>query len=137
MMKAALLRYLAFILVIAGLVFAVIAASWLSIVPLRLGGGTRLKILESMALGTPVISTSKGAEGLDISDGTNILLADHPDEFARKIIALLNDPALRTTLSENGKHLVRLKYDWDSIGKKLRAVVSTCSDEARKVDDLR
>ena len=54
----------------------VVARSWASVVPLRAGGGTRLKILESMALGTPVVSTSKGAEGLDVTDGENILIAD-------------------------------------------------------------
>ena len=67
------------------------------VVPIRQGGGTRLKILEAMALGTPVVSTSKGAEGLEVTPGHDILIADEPAEFADQVIRLLRDAALRET----------------------------------------
>ncbi len=100
-----------------------VARHWLSIVPLRIGGGTRLKILESMALGTPVVSTSKGAEGLDVRPGEDILLADDPAGFAGAVIRLLNDPALRQRLAANGRRLVADKYDWNEIGQRFNALV--------------
>jgi ABC-type polysaccharide/polyol phosphate transport system ATPase subunit len=96
-----------------------VAQSWACVVPLRVGGGTRLKILEAMALGTPVVSTSKGAEGLEVTPGEDILIADEPTEFADAILRLLDDPARRAKLAANGQRLVRERYGWDQIGKKL------------------
>jgi glycosyltransferase involved in cell wall biosynthesis len=101
----------------------VVAQSWASIVPLRQGGGTRLKILESLALGTPVVSTSKGAEGLDVNDGENILLADEPREFAAKLTHLLQSPGLRHKLAAAGRDLVASRYDWRVTGARLCALV--------------
>ncbi len=89
-----------------------VARSWISLAPLRIGGGTRLKILESMALRTPVVATSKGAEGLDVQDGEHLLIADTPQTFADAVIRLLKDPALRRRLTDNAYQLVREKYDW-------------------------
>lgn len=89
-----------------------IAASRLSITPLWSGGGTRLKILESMALGTPVVSTSKGAEGLGVKHQENILIADEPDRFAHAVIDLLCDDELRNRLSSNARQLVQDQYNW-------------------------
>ncbi|MGQ9675832.1 MAG: glycosyltransferase family 4 protein [Chloroflexota bacterium] len=100
-----------------------VAKSWATVVPLRFGGGTRLKILESMALGTPVVSTSKGAEGLDVADGDNIIIADEPGEFADKVTELLRSPELRRRLASGGRELVASRYDWDTVGKTLREVV--------------
>jgi sugar transferase (PEP-CTERM/EpsH1 system associated) len=82
------------------------------VVPLRSGGGTRLKILEAMAMGRPVVSTRLGAEGLEITHGVNILLADTPEEFAKHIFALLADPQLGRRLGSAGRNLVETKYDW-------------------------
>jgi sugar transferase (PEP-CTERM/EpsH1 system associated) len=82
------------------------------VVPLRSGGGTRLKILEAMAMGRPVVSTYQGAEGLEITDGVNILLADSPEEFAQHIFALIADPQLGRRLGAAGRYLVETKYDW-------------------------
>jgi glycosyltransferase involved in cell wall biosynthesis len=96
-----------------------IARSWASIVPLREGGGTRLKVLESLALGTPVVATSKGAEGLHVESGHEILLADGPEAFAQAVLRMLGDPALRAGLAANGKELVRSHYDWQRIGQVL------------------
>lgn len=90
-----------------------LAKSWGCVVPLRKGGGTRLKILEAMALGTPVISTSKGAEGLEVIHEQNILIADNPDDFVRAVLRLLRDKDLRAKLSVNGRQLVEKLYSWD------------------------
>ena len=80
-------------------------------VPLRLGGGTRLKIIEAMAMGLPVVSTRVGAEGLDVQDGEDILFADDPSEFAQAILRLLEQPVLRKRLGEKGREVAR-RYDW-------------------------
>lgn len=101
----------------------VVAASWVCVVPLRVGGGTRLKILEAMALGTPVVTTSKGAEGLDVSPGQDILIADEPAEFATSTLRLLRDPALRQHLAHHGRKLVERKYSWTKIGQKLNSLL--------------
>jgi glycosyltransferase involved in cell wall biosynthesis len=89
-----------------------IAASRLSITPLWSGGGTRLKILESMALGTPVVSTSKGAEGLRVRHQENVLIADEPGRFAEAVLDLLCDDELRNRLSSNARQLVKDQYNW-------------------------
>jgi len=93
-----------------------VAGATVCVIPLREGGGTRLKILEALALGTPVVSTSKGAEGLAVADGEHLLLADDPDDFARATIRLLTDEALRRKLAQNGRRLVEETYDWRQIG---------------------
>lgn len=82
-------------------------------VPLRAGGGTRLKILEAMAFGRPVVSTTMGAEGLPVRNGEHLLLADAPGEFARACAGLLRDPALRSRLRNNGRSFVERGYRWD------------------------
>lgn len=89
-----------------------VASSWISLAPLLSGGGTRLKILEAMALRTPVIATRKGAEGLDAQPGEHLLLADDPAEFAAATVRLLEEPGLRRRLVENAYRLVRSRYDW-------------------------
>jgi len=98
-----------------------VARSWAAIIPLRVGGGTRLKILEALALGTPVVSTSKGAEGLDLQDGKHLLIADNPQAFAAAVTRLLSDPALREELGSRGREQVRRLYDWERIGARLNA----------------
>jgi polysaccharide biosynthesis protein PslH len=89
-----------------------IARSWISVVPLHTGGGTRLKILEAMSLRTPVVTTPKGAEGLDVQAGQHLLIADTPEAFAQAVVRLLQDPALRRQLASDAYQLVREKYDW-------------------------
>jgi glycosyltransferase involved in cell wall biosynthesis len=98
----------------------VIASSSVCVVPLRQGAGTRLKILEAMALGTPVISTSKGAEGLDVEPGRHLLIADRPEDFAAQTVRLLRDRQLREKLALAANQLVRERYDWANIGGQLR-----------------
>jgi glycosyltransferase involved in cell wall biosynthesis len=96
-----------------------VARSRVCVTPLLSGGGTRLKILEAMALGTPVVSTRKGAEGLDVTSGEDILIADGPNEFADAILRLLGDETLRARLVANGRKLVQERYGWNRIGRKL------------------
>lgn len=93
----------------------IIASSWISLAPIREGGGTRLKILEAMALRTPVVATSKGAEGLDVQNNVHLLIADSPDDFANAVIRIMNEPGLRDRLVDNAYRLVQQKYDWSSI----------------------
>ena len=108
----------------------VIAQSWVSVVPLREGGGTRLKILEAMALGTPVVSTAKGAEGLSVTSGVDILLHDDPGEFARTVCEVLGSRELRSRLSHGGRTLVQSQYDWKTVGADLRAIVQGAAGSA-------
>lgn len=89
------------------------------IVPLWAGGGTRLKIVEAMALGRPVVSTAIGCEGLDVVDGKHIFIADDPIEFAEKVTRLLQDPLLRRQMVHHARELVAQKYDWTSLTNQL------------------
>jgi glycosyltransferase involved in cell wall biosynthesis len=90
-----------------------------AVAPLRAGGGTRLKILEAMALGRPVVSTRVGAEGLDVADGNDLLLADAPGDFAKAVARLLGDRPLRARLAANARRLVEARYDWARPGDAL------------------
>jgi len=87
----------------------------LSIVPLRVGGGTRLKIFEAMAAGAPVVSTMIGAEGLGARDGDTIRIADTPEDFAAACLALLENPAERERLSGRAIRMVTEKYSWEAV----------------------
>lgn len=100
-----------------------VARSWASVVPLVSGGGTRLKILEAMALCTPVVATSKGAEGLEVQAGKHILIADTPEAFAHEVIRLLKEPQLRQYLVGNAYQLVKEKYDWTVVTPRFLALV--------------
>lgn len=89
------------------------------VVPMRIGGGSRLKILEALAMGIPVVSTTVGAEGLDVMDGENILIADSPVEFVRQVGNLLGNRELAARLGSAGRELVERRYGWDFIAGKL------------------
>ena len=92
------------------------------VVPLRIGSGTRLKILEALAMGKAIVSTSVGAEGLALKDGEEIFIADEPTVFADAVTQLLTDASLRRRIGENGRARVERDYDWRSIGEKLHGV---------------
>lgn len=96
-------------------------SAWLAIVPLLHGGGTRLKILEALACALPVVSTTIGAEGLDLAAGRNILIADEPAAFAAHVVRLLGDAPLRGTLGQAGRALVEQHYDWQVIAEALES----------------
>lgn len=93
--------------------------AWLQIVPLRIGGGTRLKIPESMAMGTPVVSTTIGAQGLFLAHDREILLADSKEDFVRETARALGDSGLRLRLERDGLTAVRDRFSWPMIGKQL------------------
>ena len=100
-----------------------IASAWISLAPIWYGGGTRLKILEAMALRTPVIATSKGAEGLEARNGEHLFVADSPEDFTKMTIRLLKEPGLRKQLVANAYQLVCEKYDWRVIMPKFLDLV--------------
>jgi glycosyltransferase involved in cell wall biosynthesis len=100
-----------------------IAGAWAAIVPMQQGGGTRLKILEAMALGVPVIATSKGAEGLDAEPGRHLLVADEPAEFAEAVVRLLRSPARRQSLVDEALKLVARRYDWQVVASQFLALI--------------
>lgn len=100
------------------------------VVPLRVGGGTRLKILEAMAMAKPVVSTSVGAEGIEVTPGTDIALADEPGAFADAVISLLAGEG-SAELAAAGRRLVEQRYDWTSIGAELEAVYEQLLCERR------
>jgi glycosyltransferase involved in cell wall biosynthesis len=95
------------------------AGALAAIVPLRIGGGTRLKILEAMAAGIPVISSRLGAEGLSVTPGNDILLAESPAEFTAAAGELAANSQLWNQLSRRGRELVQARYDWSRIGSVL------------------
>ena len=92
------------------------------VVPLRMGGGTRLKVAEALAMKKPIVSTRIGCEGIDVKDGESVLIADSPQPFADAVVRLLRDAALRHMLSENGHEIAKEKYDWNVIGETLEAI---------------
>jgi glycosyltransferase involved in cell wall biosynthesis len=108
-----------------------IGQSSVCVVPLRIGGGTRLKILQAMALGTPVVTTTKGAEGLEVTPESDILIADTPSTFAAQVLRVLDDFVLRARLAANGRRLVERLYTWDRIGAQFEDVLSEAQEASR------
>ena len=90
----------------------------LFVVPMRLGGGTRIKILEAMAIGKTVVSTTIGCEGIDATNGENIAITDKPQDFADKCIELLNNSTKRDEIGNSAKKFVEENYAWQKIGEK-------------------
>jgi glycosyltransferase involved in cell wall biosynthesis/Tfp pilus assembly protein PilF len=87
----------------------------ITIVPLRIGSGTRIKILQSLAMGLPVVSTALGCEGLKVEDGVHLMVRDQPEAFAQASLDLLRNVQSRQTLRQNGRQLVEQVYDWNEI----------------------
>lgn len=100
------------------------------IVPLRIGGGTRLKIYEAMACGRAVISTTVGAEGLSVNTGHDILLADTPQQFAEAVVNVMNNESFRRQLEANAASTAA-KYDWPVIGRTFHEVLAGVADAQR------
>ena len=98
-----------------------IAAAAVYVAPLRMGGGTRLKVLQAMSLAKPIVSTSLGCDGLSIQSGREALLADTPDAFAAAVLRLLHDPALGQQLGAQARALAIARYDWRIIGPLMEA----------------
>jgi len=102
----------------------VVASASALVVPIRLGGGTRLKILEAMALGTPVVSTRVGAEGISVADGDDILLGETAAEMANRVVRILTSPELAAKIAGNARALVRERYQWPAIAAQFERVLS-------------
>jgi glycosyltransferase involved in cell wall biosynthesis len=105
------------------------------VVPLRVGGGTRLKIFEAMAAERAVVSTSVGAEGLDVRHGHDVMLADTADAFAARVIELLGDPARRDALAHAASQTAE-RHDWSAIAQQFEGVLRRAINPAPAVGDL-
>jgi glycosyltransferase involved in cell wall biosynthesis len=92
------------------------------VTPLRVGSGTRLKVLEALAMAKPVVSTSVGCEGIDVVDGQHLLVADTPAAFAEAVLRVLADSDLARRLGSAGRELVQDRYSWRSSAEALCAL---------------
>jgi sugar transferase (PEP-CTERM/EpsH1 system associated) len=106
------------------------------VVPLRIGGGTRLKIFEAMSMAKAVVSTTVGAEGLPVSGGEHLLLADEPKTFARAVVSLLRDADLRSRLETAARALVVDRYDWSAVAGALEQALVRVAHRAAEQADL-
>ena len=105
-----------------------LARAHVAVVPLRVGGGTRIKIFEAMSMGKPVVSTRIGAEGLPVADGQDILLAESPQAFAAAVIALLRDERARRRLGAAAR-ATAARYTWDAAAREFSRI---CVEAARR-----
>jgi polysaccharide biosynthesis protein PslH len=92
------------------------------LVPVRIGGGTRLKVVEALAAGKPIVSTSLGCEGVNVRNGEQLLVADTADAFASAVVRVFDDRALRRTMGDAGRALAEREYSWDLAGAELDAL---------------
>lgn len=102
-----------------------IAGAGVYVIPLRIGGGTRLKVLEAMAMSKAIVSTSLGCEGFDLVPGQDLVVADDPPAFAAAVLALLRDPARRDRLGRAARRFAGSRYDWSMIVPKMERVYTT------------
>ena len=104
----------------------------IAVVPTRIGGGILNKILEALALGVPVVTNTKSIEGLSVTPGRDLLLADTPEDFAKCVIRLFDEPSLRYALASNGRQYVEKNHQWETIinryEQELRNLLATYSD---------
>lgn len=98
-----------------------VAGATVYVIPLRSGGGTRLKVLEAMAMRRPIVSTSMGCDGFPVESGREVILADEPEAFADQVVELLGDPERRSALGEAGFQFAAARYDWSIIVPRLEA----------------
>jgi glycosyltransferase involved in cell wall biosynthesis len=105
--------------------------SAVSIVPLRIGGGTRLKVYEAMAAGVPVVSTTIGAEGLDVTHCDNIRLADNPEAFAAECIDLLDDRTGAERMAAYALEHVAAHFSWDSVTRDFEDILASTTAGSR------
>jgi glycosyltransferase involved in cell wall biosynthesis len=102
-----------------------IAEATVYVVPLRMGGGTRFKVLEAMAMGVPLVSTRLGAEGFPVTHERELFLADEPSEFAAAVVGLLHAPEQRARLAREGRAFVQRQYDWRVIVPRVETVYAS------------
>jgi glycosyltransferase involved in cell wall biosynthesis len=114
-----------------------ISSHALYIIPLRIGGGTRIKAYEAMAMGKAVVSTTVGVEGLPVTHGENVVLADEPDEFASAVKRLLEDAERRNRIERNARSFVEAHFSWGKVADVFADIcrkIATCED--RKMPGL-
>ena len=111
---------------------ATLAQARVAVVPLLAGSGTRFKILEAWAAGTPVVSTRLGAEGLAANAGEHLLICDEPSEFAEAVAFLLEAPEARAQLAEAGRHLYETRYTWNVAWDALETELSALNNNKNK-----
>jgi sugar transferase (PEP-CTERM/EpsH1 system associated) len=104
-----------------------ISRSAVYVVPIRVGGGTRLKILDAFACGKALVSTSVGCEGIEVTPGENILIGDTPEDFAAQVVRIIRDEALKKKLEIKARQLVEQKYSWSIIGKLMNEIIGSLS----------
>jgi len=109
------------------------AQSTLFVVPIRMGGGVRLKILEALSMAMPVVSTRIGAEGIDLAEGKEILLADGADAFASAVVSLLDDPFLRSRLGRAGRRAAEERFDWREVAPRLLELYQEVQHDRRSL----
>jgi glycosyltransferase involved in cell wall biosynthesis len=95
------------------------------VVPLRMGGGTRFKIVEALAAGIPVVSTTLGAEGIPAIHGREVLLADSPEDFAEAVIKVLTEPSKTHEMTDAGISFVLERFDWKVVGRTMQRALTT------------
>lgn len=110
-----------------------LAEAAVSIVPLRVGSGTRLKILEALAMNKAVVTTSIGCEGLEVHTREHLLIEDQPEEFAHTVVALLRDRERRESLGSAGRDLVERMYSWHFCGQRLLSALNQYEREREQV----
>lgn len=103
------------------------------VVPLRMGSGTRLKVVEALAMKKPVVSTALGCEGIEVTHGESILIEDEPSDFSDAVVKLLKDEQLKKKLTGNGYDLVRENYEWSVIGERMLEVYDSLEEEIEAV----
>ena len=96
--------------------------AWVLVVPLRMGGGTRLKIYEGMAMGRATVSTTIGAEGLDVRNAKDIILADEAEAFANAVITLLREPEMRKRYESAAAEAVT-RFSWSSVAERFAQIL--------------
>jgi glycosyltransferase involved in cell wall biosynthesis len=94
------------------------------VVPVRAGGGTRIKILEAFSFQRPVVSTSTGTEGIAARDGEHLLIGDSPEKFAEQCLRLMGDPALGACLAANARRLDEEEYSMEALARKMARAFS-------------
>ena len=113
-----------------------LARSAVCIVPLRIGGGTRLKIFEAMAMAKAVVSTTIGAEGLPVRHGESILLADDPQDFARQTVELLRSPERRNQIGAAAHKMVTEKYSWAKVADGFAEILERVSGSSKPMGEI-
>ena len=106
-----------------------IADSAVYVIPLRIGGGTRIKAYEAMAMGKAMVSTSIGVEGLPVEHGKNVILADTPDAFSSEVVGLLLNNEKRKKIEMAAREFVQAKYSWSHAAKAFKGICENVVNE--------